>query len=302
MSVPPDDEPIFDSAFLGRLRSLFFKLQNRTRLKQKGAQQTPVTGFTREFKDHRAYTPGDDYREIDWRLYARLDKLFIRLFEAQQEFHVHVVIDISASMADPHPGKRIASLRLAAAVTYLTLINQHRVSLYAMSNEVSRQLPPFKGQGHIYPVLRHLEAMPFGGVTQLAHAMKRFRPSTDRKGITFVISDLFGGSLDEATEAVSAAGHWPTETHLVQVMDPNELQPNIDGEVLLIDTETDESRRIRLTKRDRDRYIQTVEAFTESIANACARRRINHVQWTIDEPFEHVFMEVLSRGSALARR
>ena len=98
-----DDGELFDAKFLGRLRTLFFKLRKRRQLQKRGAQQTPAAGFTREFKDHRHYTPGDDYRAIDWRLYARLDRPFIRIFEEVQEYHVHILLDRSRSMIEPHP-------------------------------------------------------------------------------------------------------------------------------------------------------------------------------------------------------
>ncbi len=107
-----NDEAIFDADFLQRLRVMFFKLRNRKQLRRIGAQQTPTAGFTREFKDHRQYTPGDDYRSIDWRLMARLEKLFIRVYEQVQEFHVHVVVDRSQSMVDPYPEKRILGFAL----------------------------------------------------------------------------------------------------------------------------------------------------------------------------------------------
>ncbi len=103
-------EELFDAEFLDRLRALFLRLRKRKQLRRKGLQNTPATGFTREFKDFRHYTPKDDFRAIDWRLYARLDRLFIRLYEEIQEFHVHIVIDTSASMVEPFPEKRLTSL------------------------------------------------------------------------------------------------------------------------------------------------------------------------------------------------
>ena len=92
------DDEIFDADFLDRLRAMALRLRKRKQLRKKGMQQTPATGYTREFKDFRSYTQNDDFRSIDWRLYARLDRLFIRLYEEIQEFHVHVVVDTSASM------------------------------------------------------------------------------------------------------------------------------------------------------------------------------------------------------------
>jgi len=293
-------EPLFDPAFLAQLRSLFFKLRSRRRLNRRGAQPTPATGFTREFKDHRQYTSGDDYREIDWRLFARLERLFIRLFEEIQEFHVHVIIDTSTSMAEPHGAKRIVGLRLAAALSYLAMINGHRVSLLTLGDRVNQELPPLKGQGHIHNLLRYLGGLEYDGVTALGRSMRGFRPARDRKGIVFLVSDMFGRSLDDATEAVQAMGRWPVESHIIQVVHPEELQPDMEGELQLLDVETGEVRRMWLTRRDMDAYTETFERFIERVHQKCTSHQVNHLLWTTDHAFEEMFLKLLSRGSALA--
>jgi len=303
-ATPPADDyesqELFDPAFLSRLRSLFFKLRSRQHLTRRGAQPTPATGFTREFKDHRQYTPGDDYREIDWRLYARLERLFIRLFEEVQEFHLHVVVDTSRSMIDPFGMKRVVALRLAAALSYLALINGHRVSLLTLGDRVEQELHPLKGQGHVHNLLRRLGDLEFDGVTQLEKAMRGFRPARDRKGIVFLISDMFGRSLDDAAEASRAMARWPAESHVVQILHPREADPDLEGELQLLDVETGEMRRMWLTQRDIDQYRASFEQFVEHVHQSCATHRINHVRWFTDRPFEEMFLHLLSRGSALA--
>ena len=294
-------EELFDQKFLENLRSLFFKLRKRRQLNKKGEQQTPATGFTREFKDHRQYTPGDDYRAIDWRLYARLEKLFIRLFEEVQEFHVHLLVDTSTSMADPFPAKRVAALRLAAALAYLGLINGHRVSLMSMGTSVERELPPLKGQGHIHDLLKHLATLDFDTTTELGPCFAGFRPTRDRRGIVFVISDLFGHDPEESAAAIRQSAQWPAETHVIHVLEPRELHPDLEGELLLTDVETGEERRMWLTQRDMDTYTRTVEGFIADVKDACMRSRANYVTWRTDHSFEDLFMTLLSRGSALAK-
>jgi uncharacterized protein (DUF58 family) len=295
-----DDQTLFDPRFLGQLRSLFFQLRKRRQLRRRGPQQTPSTGFTRQFKDHRQYARGDDYRAIDWRLFARLEKLFIRLFEEVQEFHVHILVDTSVSMVDPFPGKRVAALRMAAALSYLAMISQHRVSVMSMSDAVTRQTPPLKGPGHIRDLLQQLAAMRFDGTTDLDAALRTFRISTDRRGIVFLISDLFGRSLDQAQQAMTHAAHWPAETHVIHVMDPAELNPGLEGEVQLLDVETQEVRRFWLTRQDMDRYAESVTAFTQGLQKTCMGKGIDYMQWTTDQSFEDMFLSLLSRGSALA--
>ena len=300
-SPKTDAEELLDPAFLDKLRALFLKLRKRKMLRKKGLQATPSTGFTREFKDFRHYTKNDDYRSIDWRLYARLERLFIRLYEEVQEFHVHILIDTSESMAQPFPEKRKTALKIAVALSYMGLVSQHRVSLYSMSDRVISGLPPFSGQGNIRKIVDHLAGIEFGGITDLEACFSEFRPSRQRYGVIFVISDLFGKEVGSATDALKRTGRWPGEPHLVHVFEPSERNPELDGEVELVDVETKETRRLWLTKRDLKRYRETFEKFVDGISEECLRRQMDYLQWTTDENFEDMFLEMLSHGSVLSK-
>jgi uncharacterized protein (DUF58 family) len=299
MPMANSADELFDAKFLGRLRSLFFKLRKRRQLQRRGRQSTPAAGFTREFKDHRNYTPGDDYRTIDWRLFARLEKPFIRVFESVQEFHVHVIVDCSGSMVDPFPDKRVMALRVSVALAYLALLGQHRVSMLSLSDELRRETPPMKGQGHVHTVLQKMADLEFGGTTNLVGGLEQFRPSRDRRGMVFLISDLFGRSPDESTDALLKATSWPAESHVIHVLHPQEKTPDLQGEIRLLDVETAEVRRIWMTKRELARYAKAFEQFMEDLHRFCMKRRIDYFPWTTDQAFEDAFLDLLSRGSAL---
>lgn len=298
--VNDDNNDIFDPDFLNRLRKIFFKLKKRRKLQKKGTHATPAAGFTREFKDRRQYTPGDDFRSIDWKLYARLERVFIRIFEEVQEFHIHILLDRSASMAEPFPEKRITCLRLAVALTYLGLVNDHRVSLFSIADDVRRELQPLKGQGHIHAVLKRMESLAFGGATDLAGNMKQFRPSRTRRGIIFLLSDLYGSEIGTAPEAITRSAAWPAETHVIHIVHPGEQKPDLSGEVKLECVETGEVRKMRLTKREQAQYIQSFNGYLDTLRNTCVQRKVDYVSWFTDQSFEEMFMDLLSRGSALA--
>lgn len=293
------EKELFDARFLQRLRSLFFKLRRRRQLQRRGNQATPAAGFTREFKDHRSYTPGDDFRAIDWRLLARLGKPFIRIFEEVQEFHVHLLVDRSRSMVEPYPEKRTAALRLAVALAYLALLSQHRVSILSLADGLRRETRPLKGQGHIHVLLDQLAGLEFGGATDLVGGLRQFRPSRDRRGLVFLISDLFGHSPETATESLLQATRWPAETHVIHVLHPQEARPDLEGEIRLVDVETGEARRCWLTRREVARYVEAFAAFQEDVRRFCMQRRIDYFPWNTDQPFEDTFLELLGRGSAL---
>jgi len=301
MSDPiQEGEQLFDAVFLDRLRTLALRLRKRRTLMKRGAQSTPATGFTREFKDYRHYTARDDFRAIDWRLYARLEKLFIRLYEEVQELHVHVVVDTSASMDSPFTEKRRQAFRFAVALSYLGLVGQHRVSLYTMSDTTRQELAPLRGQGNIEKIISAVSKWECKGYTDLEKCFTDFRPTRQRYGIIFVVSDFFGRDVGTAVEAVQKAAGWPGETHFVQIIHPQERQPDLEGEVELADVETGEKRRFWLTKREVKAYTEMFDAFTTNLENACAGRQIDFFQCMSDEPFEEKFVDMLMRGSALA--
>ncbi len=293
-------EELFDADFLDRLRALFLRLRKRKQLRRKGLQSTPATGFTREFKDFRHYTPKDDYRSIDWKLYARLDRLFVRLYEEIQEFHVHIVVDTSGSMIDPFPEKRLTSLKLAVALGYMGLVGHHRVSMYSLGESIADPLPPMKGQGSLQRVLDFARELKFGGLTDLNRSFQEFQPGRRRYGIIFVISDLFGRDVNEAREAIRHASAWPGEVHFIQLFHPWEEKPDVEGEIELLDVETQEHRRLWFTPHDRERYEHTFQAFLSDIEKSCQSRQIDYQRWRTDFPFDELFLDLLSRGSALA--
>lgn len=299
-SPPTRREDLFDADFLDRLRALFLRLRKRKQLRRKGPQATPATGFTREFKDFRHYTPRDDYRSIDWRLYARLDRLFIRLYEEIQEFHVHIVIDTSASMGEPFPEKRLTALKLAVALAYMGLVGHHRVSLHPIGSSLGASPPPLKGQGSLQRVLDFARDLEFGGLTNLNRCFEEFQPGRRRYGIIFVISDLYDRDVDEAREAIRHAAAWPGEVHFIQVFHPWEEKPDVEGEIELFDVETQEHRRLWFTPGDRERYEQRFGQFLGDIEKTCQARHIDYQRWRTDLPFDELFLDLLSRGSALA--
>ena len=294
-------DQLFDATFLDRLRLLALRLRKRRQLMRRGAQSTAATGFTREFKDYRPYAKGEDYRAIDWRLYARLDKLFVRLYEETQELHLHILIDTSGSMAQPYAEKRRQALRFAVALAYLGLTNQQRVSLYSMSDSIKVELPPLRGQGNIEKIIQAVLQFSFGGLTDLEKCFEDFHPTRQRFGVIFVISDFYGRDVTTASEAVNRAAGWPGESHFLQIMHPAERLPELEGEVELAEIETGERRRFHLTKRDAERHAEAYDAFVTNLERACVSRQIDFMQARTDEAFEERFLEVLTRGAAHAK-
>ena len=157
-----------------------------------------------------------------------------------------------------------------------------------------------KGQGSIHEVLRMLTAIEFGGATDLVGALRQFRPTRDRRAIVFLLSDLLGQEPQLSEQALRQATSWPAETHVIHILDPHEMRPDLEGELQLLDVETHETRRMWLTKRDLDRYEENFRIFADGIEASCLRRQIDYLRWPTDQSFEDGFLALLMRGSALA--
>lgn len=294
------DREVFAADFLDHLRSLFAVLRNRRRQQTQQTSRRSVTGATRQFQDHRPYVAGDDYRNIDWRLVARMEKLFIRVFEDVQEYHVHMIVDTSRSMHSPFPEKRVAALRGAAALSYLALVNHHTVSLYGLSSTVDRVLRPIKGQTGITKILECLSELRFDSASDIPRALSHFRPVHFGRGLAYLFSDLLSEPPEQAVSAISNMRLWPTESHVIHLVAPAERRPDFEGEWRLFDAESGASGRFQLTRRDLDAYAKLFERFETSVRNTCMKHRIDHFPWTADLDFENVVVELLTHGSALA--
>lgn len=294
------EDDLLDAAFLDRLRALFVQLRRRRRLRKQGAQQAPAAGHTREFKDHRHYSRGDDWRAIDWRLYARLDKLFIRVFEEIQELHVHVLLDRSASMVEPYPAKRRDALRLTVGLGFLALANNHRLSFHTLGDDCHRELPPLKGQGHVQALVDRCKAIPFAGSGDLDASLARFRAGADRRGVAFIITDGLGSDPSRTTEALRRLAAWPGETHVVRIADPAEAEPAPAGELLLESVEGGERRRLWLSHAEQQQYRERYRAWSEEVEKACSTAAMVYSTWSTAVPFDEQFVAMLSRGDALS--
>ncbi|MEM7396584.1 MAG: DUF58 domain-containing protein [Verrucomicrobiota bacterium] len=154
---------LFDTEFLDSLRHLSLRLRRRRSLHRQGSETAGASGATKEFRDFRSYAPMDDVRSIDWGVYARLEKLVIRLYEDLQEVPVTIAIDVSHSMAAPHAEKQRLTLRIAVALAYLGALNQHRVSVFSMEAGLTPVLSPFKNGAAVNHLIEALVALPFGG-------------------------------------------------------------------------------------------------------------------------------------------
>lgn len=253
---------LFSSEFLARLERLSIRARSTASGISfgRGRGKSAAVGGGLEFVDVREYVPGDDLRAVDWNLYARLEKLLLRLYRQEQEHDVHVLLDISDSMRDPDPEKLGRAYRIAAALAYVGLTRLDRVAVWPISDGDASGAPlrpPFPlaaGKRRVASLFRYLERLEPGGRTDLAAAADVFVRMAPSRGVAIVISDFydFTGSRD-GIRALLSAGF---EVHGVQVLGALDHAPDAAGRLELVDSETGNVVRGRVAPDVRERLSE----------------------------------------------
>ena len=296
---------LFDSAFLAKLEQLHLLARKIFRGEHHAERRSRQSGSSLEFADYRTYAFGDDLRSIDWNVYARLDRLFVKLFEQEQDLDIHFLIDASASMRwspstinDQPSTKLDAARRIAAALSYIALANLDRVNLAWFGSALGRDLGLTRGKSQFHKILDFLRAAPaLDGPTALLPSLRTFAQRMKRRGLVFVVSDF----LDPAgcDEALSLLRYHQFEVHIVQVLDPAEMRPLVSGDLRLTECETGETCEITATDALLTRYHEQVDAFLRDLETFCLRRGIGYATATTDVPFEDLVLRVLRDGVML---
>jgi uncharacterized protein (DUF58 family) len=226
-----------------------------------GERRSPRSARSPEFADFRPYVSGDDFRQIDWQAYARLEKLMLRLYVAEEEACLNVVLDGSASMGLGDPAKWPAARRLAAALSFLGLAAMDRVQVGALGGA---RVPPLRGRDGVARIWAFLSALePSGEVA--ASDLRRLRWL--RPGVTVVISDFLVEDADWGPPVASLAAR-RQEPILWQVLAPDEERPTIAGDLKLVDHESDRTRELTITPGLVDEYRRALAAHRDALTRA----------------------------------
>jgi uncharacterized protein (DUF58 family) len=293
---------LFDSAFLAKLEQLYLLSKKLFRGEHRAERRSRQTGSSLEFADYRNYSLGDDPRSIDWNIYGRLDRLFIKLFEQEQDLDIHFLLDASASMCWTPAAERIAKLdqarRIAASLAYIALSNLDRVNVLWFSATLGDDLGLVRGKSHFHSVLDFLRRAPEpDGATSLLATARTFTQRLKRRGLVFVLSDF----LDPAgyEEALGLLRFHHFDTHVLHVLDPAELRPEASGDLRLLDCETGAPLEITATAGVLASYHAEVDRFLAALTAFCLRRGIAYAQATTAVPFEDLVLRVLRDGMIL---
>jgi uncharacterized protein (DUF58 family) len=289
--IPPDLAARLDRLDVLSRRVFAGKLPGERRSKRRGRSV--------EFDDYRNYTPGDDLRHIDWNVFARLDKLFIKLFREEEDLAVHILLDASPSMSAGEPGKLAFAQRMAMALAYIGLVNQNRVVLSILGAPGRRplqRLTPIRGRRQLERAARFIidgarepradeDDLPLAarGEVSLVDGLKQIALSRVGSGVMVILSDfLYREDLGKGLNYLAAGRDGGFDVYCLQILSPGELDPTLErerglvGDLRLTDVETGRSAEITLSSALIKRYKARVDAHCEKIRTLCAARRMSH--------------------------
>lgn len=291
---------LFDSAFLSKLEQLYLLSKKLFRGAHRAERRSRQIGSSLEFADYRNYTSGDDLRSIDWNIYGRLDRLFIKLFEQEQDLDISFLLDASASMRwTPEGGDRLSKFdqarRITASLAYIGLANLDRVNVHYFASRLEEDLGFCRGKSHFHKVLDFLRNAPeLEGETRLQPSLRTFAQRMKRRGLVFIPSDLFDTTGVE--EALALLRYHQFEVHVIQVLDPAEIRPTATGDLRLLESETGEAYEVTATEAILRRYHSEIDAFLAKTAAFCVEKGIAYAQATTAVPFEDLVLRVLRDG------
>ncbi len=285
---------LFDDAFMAKLEYLDVVAKKAFAARSRGERRSKKIGSGVEFADHRRYSPGDDFRHIDWNVYARLGKLLVRLYEEEEDLHVYVLVDSSASMVVGDRQKFDHARKLGAALAYIALSSMERASVAPFSAALGQRLLPARGKSQIFRVMSFLKAIEPGGTTAFADSMKSFVHQTKRRGLVVLLSDFY--AQDGYEEGLNYLRYNRFEPFVLQLIDPRDAEPSLRGDVTLVDCETGVGRDMTFSARTLAAYRDAYHGFNQELESFCHARRLSHVRASVREPVEDLMLNVFRAG------
>lgn len=290
-------EPLIDEDFLKRLSNLKFIVKGRRKGRLVGVHPSSRAGVSLEFADYRDYTPGDDFRYVDWNIVGRLDRVLVKTFVHEVQLPIVILLDVSASMGLGDPPKMRYASRLAAALTYLGLRGLDRVGLYPFSDSLLSPIAPRHGMRQLTHILRALRSISPAGETSLDRALTEYVEHSRESSLVFLVSDLLceGGYK----QGIARLLHRGDEVVVIQTIDPEELHPSAQGSTRIEEVET--ARKIDLIVGEGvlSQYKRRLEDYLKSLYGFLADHRIPHFLAPTDMPLEQLIHERLRAGGIL---
>jgi uncharacterized protein (DUF58 family) len=320
----PRRSELFDKEFLHKLEYLSFISRRIYRGDTRGSHSSQRRGTSLDFADFRTYQPGDDFRTIDWSIFSRLDRIFVRLYAEEEDLSVHVLLDSSASMAYGNPPKIDYARRLAAALGYVGIGSLDRVGVTTFAAGLGGALAPRRGRAQLFHLLEYLGGIRTSGGTDISRSLEDYALRSRSPGLAIVITDLLDqGSvletppgdaarrlqsaeiprrLDSYKRGLQALLFRDFDVVLVHVLDRDEINPREEGALRLTDMETGQALPLSVDKPLLAAYRRRLAGFFAEVEEFCLKNKIEYLRAASIVPFEEVVLKYLRQGAHLHSR
>lgn len=285
---------LFDAAFLRKLEYLDVVAKKILSGRIKADRMSMRRGTSVEFEDHRAYAVGDDLRFLDWHIWGRLEEFFLKLYKEEENLQLTVLLDCSQSMNFGRPDKFLYGRQVAAALAYIGMGNLDDANLQPFSKELGDGMQRMRGKGKTKQMFAFLEQLEASGETDLRRAFRRFIALERRRGVVVIVSDLY--DMDGVVPAVRYLKSRRHDVYVIHVMDREELDPPIRGDLRLVDSENASFRDLTVTDTLRQRYKEAFEANCKHVEAFCRGSDVGYVRALTSIPFDELVLKILKRG------
>jgi uncharacterized protein (DUF58 family) len=283
--------PLLDPDFLHKLEQLELVSRKIIVGRMKGERKSKRRGSSVEFAEHRNYATGDDLRHIDWNVYGRLNKLFLKLFLEEEDLHVYTVLDTSLSMNFGTPTKLHYGKQVAAALAFIGLVNHDRVILDTFSSKLDQGIPSVRGRSQMWRVIDYLQHLEPSGESDLKASCREFAIRHAGRGVVVVISDFMDKrGYEDALRYLLAR---KMDIFVIHLLSQEEVQPELVGDLRLVDVEDDEFAEITVSAPLLKRYKDNLNVFVGGLKEWCTKRGITYIFTTNQFPFDKLILNYL---------
>jgi uncharacterized protein (DUF58 family) len=288
---------LLSAEFLSQLERFSLLSRRAFRGRVKGERKSPRKGSSVEFSDYRPYGVGDDIRYVDWNVYGRLDRLYLKLFVDEEDLCLHLLLDASASMDFGEPSKLRYAVRVAAALGFVGLVNLERVGVSVLRERMAEGWSPARGRNQALPLMDFLGRLRSSGRTSLSEGLSQYALRSRESGVAIVISDLMDPAGYE--RGLKALLERRFDVHVVHVLSADEMNPSFTGDLRLVDSETGELKDLTLDGEAVHAYRQRLRDFLERAEQFCRGKEISYHRVVTDTPIEDFVLGQL-KGLVLA--
>jgi uncharacterized protein (DUF58 family) len=295
--APSKSDLLLDPSFMARLDQLDVMSRKLLAGKMKGERRSKRRGQSVEFADYRNYVVGDDLRFIDWNIYARLDRLFLKLFLEEEDLSLYVLIDVSKSCDYGEPNKALYMKKVAAALGYIGLVNYNRVHISAMADGIVAETGAMRGRRRVSQMIEFVQKLQPTGASHLADACKTFALAHRQKGVCVVLSDFFDKGGYENGLRYVAGGKY--DLFCVQALSPQEIEPDLQGDLKLRDIEDDDMAEVSITQPLIKQYKANLNSYCLSLKEYLTRRGGTYLFSSTAVPFDTLVLNYLRERGLL---